>query len=75
MRRNLKRARSTRRGVSNILSQEVVPAPVTGMFYQVAVATVLLYDIELWVLPPLGLKMPMWRRRDGWWACALSSGQ
>jgi hypothetical protein len=55
MRRNLKWVWATWGRVSKILTREDVPAPVAGMFYQAAVAAVLLYGSESWVLPPSGL--------------------
>ena len=54
---NLDRARATWGQVSKILTCREVLVPVTGMFYQAAVAALLLYTSESWLLPPSTLKV------------------
>ena len=49
----LARARAVWGRLSKVIAKESVPAPVAGMFYQAAVAAVLLYGCESWVLSPL----------------------
>ena len=55
-RRQLARTRAVWGRLSKIIAKESVPAPVAGMFYQAAVAAVLLYGSESWVLPPSQLR-------------------
>ena len=43
--------------MSKILICKEVPGPTAGMFYQVVVASVLLYSSEYYVLPPSALKV------------------
>ena len=55
IRRNLKKARGTCGWVSKILTQQEVPAPISGIFYQVVLTGVLLYESKSWNLPVSGL--------------------
>ena len=57
MRQNLQKARATWGRLSKVLRRQEVPPPVAGMFYQAAVAAVLLYGSESWNLPPSGIKV------------------
>ena len=43
--------------LSKVITKESVLAPVTGMFYQDVVGTVLLYGNESWMLPPLRIEV------------------
>ena len=56
VRKNIKRSRRTGGQLRRLLEKEEVPPRVTGMFYQAAVASVLLYGSETWVLPPSAYK-------------------
>ena len=57
IRRNLERAREVWGRISTVIAKDSVPAPITGMFYQVFVAAVLLYGSETWVIPPHDLRV------------------
>ena len=56
IRRNIKRARRQWGQFRKVLERESVPPRVAGMFYQAAVASVLLYGSESWVVSPSALR-------------------
>ena len=56
MRRNLNKVRGTwEAGIHN--TRQEVPTPVSGMFYQAVVMTILLYGSESQVLSPSGVRV------------------
>ena len=56
IRRNIKKAGRQWGQFRKVLERESVPPRVAGMFYQVVVASVLLYGSESWVVSPSALR-------------------